>query len=378
MPRKSKPPVTRLIQGNEACAEGALYAGCRFFAGYPITPSTEIAEVMAHRLPVFDGTFIQMEDEMASLGAVIGASLGGAKSMTATSGPGFSLMQENLGFACLAEVPCVIVNVMRVGPSTGLPTAPAQGDIQQARWGTHGDHPIIALSPWTVRECLDLTVRSFNLSEEYRVPVILLMDELLGHMRENMTTPESGELTVFNRIKPEVPQQWYVPYEHTPSGVPPMGTFGEGYRYHVTGLLHDQNGFPSTQQDEANDLMGRLFRKISAHMDDIQTVEMFSMDDAEEAIVAFGSVARTAKRAVIMAREKGRKVGLLRLITIWPFCRQALESILDQCRLIVVPEMNFGQLSREVKRVVGGRAQVRTVNRIVGRLIKPEEILAAL
>jgi len=298
--------------------------------------------------------------------------------MTATSGPGFSLMQENLGFACLAEVPCVIVNVMRAGPSTGFPTAPAQGDIQQARWGTHGDHPIISLAPWTVRECLDLTVRSFNLSERYRVPVILLMDALLGHLRENITMPEPGELSVFHRVKPEVPQEWYVPYEHTPSGVPSMGTFGEGYRYHVTGLLHDEHGFPTTRQDEVNDLLGRLFRKISAHMDDIQTVEMFAMDDANEAVIAFGSVARAAKRAVVMAREEGRKVGLLRLITIWPFCRRALESILDRCRLIVVPEMNFGQLSREVKRVAGGQVQVRTVNRIVGRLIKPEEILAAL
>jgi 2-oxoglutarate ferredoxin oxidoreductase subunit alpha len=333
---------------------------------------------MAHRLPVFDGTFIQMEDEIASLGAVIGASLGGAKGMTATSGPGFSLMQENLGFACLGEVPCVIVNVMRVGPSTGFPTAPAQADIQQARWGTHGDHPIIALAPWSVRESLDLTVRAFNLSEKYRVPVVLLMDELIGHMRENIPMPQPGEMAVFDRIKPKVPQEWYVAYENTHSGVPPMGTFGEGYRYHVTGLLHDVNGFPTTRQDEVSDLLNRLFRKISSHMEDIQSVELFAMDDAEEAIVAFGSVARAAKRAVIMARERGRKVGLLRLITIWPFCRSAVESILDRCSVLVVPEMNFGQLSREVKRVVGDQVRVRTVNRIVGRLITPEEILGAL
>jgi 2-oxoglutarate ferredoxin oxidoreductase subunit alpha len=333
---------------------------------------------MAHRLPVFDGTFIQMEDEIGSLGAVIGASQAGAKGMTATSGPGFSLMQEQIGIACMAEVPCVIVNVMRVGPSTGYPTAPAQGDIQQARWGTHGDHPIIALCPWSVRECFDLTVRAFNLSETYRVPVILLMDEMIGHMRENISIPEAGELEVIDRIRPEVPQEWYIPYEETSSGVPAMGVFGEGYRYHVTGLVHDVRGFPTTREDEVNALMNRLFRKISAHMKEIQTVETFGMEDAEIAVVAYGSTARAAKRAVIMAREAGQKAGLLRLISLWPFCRQAVESILDRCHVLVVPEMNFGQVSREVKRVVRDRTRVRVVNRILGRLISPEEILAVM
>ena len=333
---------------------------------------------MAYRLPVFDGTFIQMEDEIGSMGAVIGASQAGAKSMTSTSGPGFSLMQEQIGFACMTEIPCVIVNVMRVGPSTGYPTATAQGDVQQARWGTHGDHPIIALCPWSVRECFDLTVRSFNLSEKYRIPVILLMDEMIGHMRENIAIPEEGELEVFERIKPAVPQEWYIPYEDTPFGVPDMGIFGEGYRYHVTGLMHDVRGFPTTREDEVNVLMERLHRKISSNMEDIQIIETYAMEDAEVGVVAYGSTARAAKRAVIMAREAGEKAGLIRLITLWPFCRKPLESFLDQCRLLVVPEMNFGQISREVKRVAGDRAKVKSVNRILGRLIRPEEILAAM
>lgn len=378
MSKPSEPHGARLIQGNEACAEGAIAAGCRFYAGYPITPSSEIAEVLAHRLPAVNGTFIQMEDEIASLGAVIGASLAGVKSMTATSGPGFSLMQEHIGYACMAEVPCVVVNVMRGGPSTGLPTNPSQGDVQQARWGTHGDHPIIAMSPWSVRECFDLTVRSFNLSEKYRTPVILLMDEVVGHMRENLVLPPLEEIEVIDRVKPTVPPEWYIPYEDTPSGVPPMGIFGEGYRYHVTGLMHDVRGFPTLREDEIEPFMKRLFRKIWNHLEDIQRWETYRMEDAEVAIIAYGSVARSAKRAVEEAREAGLKVGLLRLITLWPFSRRAVESILGRCELLVVAEMNLGQVSREVKRVVRGRASVRTVSKALGRLIKPGEILEAL
>lgn len=378
MPAKKKSPETRLLQGNEACAEGALLAGLRFYAGYPITPSSEIAEVLSHRLPAYDGVFIQMEDEIASMGAVIGASLAGVKSMTATSGPGFSLMQEHVGFACMAEAPCLLVNVMRMGPSTGMPTAPSQGDVQQARWGTHGDHPIIAISPWSVSECVSLTVRGFNLSEKYRTPVIFLMDEVIGHMRENIVIPEPGELEVFDRITPSVPPEWYIPYEDTPSGVPAMSVFGEGYRHHITGLHHDVRGFPTLREDEIKSFSRRLFRKISDNLSDIQMVEGFMLDDAETVIVAYGSVARSAKRAVIEAREAGLKVGLLRLITIWPFCRKPLESILDQTKLLVVPEMNLGQISREVKRVCQGRAEVRTVSQVLGRLITPEEILRAV
>lgn len=368
----------RLIQGNEACAEGAIAAGCRFYAGYPITPSSEIAEVLSYRLPAVGGTFIQMEDEIASLGAVIGASLAGVKSMTATSGPGFSLMQEHIGFACMAEVPCVIVNVMRGGPSTGLPTNPSQGDVQQARWGTHGDHPIIAITPWSVRECFELTVRAFNLSEKYRTPVILLMDEVVGHMRENVILPQAQNLEIIDRAKPNVPPEWYIPYEDTPFGVPPMGPFGEGYRYHVTGLTHDVRGFPTLREDEIGPFMNRLFRKIWTHLADIQSWAFYEMEDAEVCIVAYGSVARSAKRAVVEARARGKKVGLLRLITLWPFCRKALEETLKKCDVILVPEMNLGQISREVKRVVRGRAEVLTVSKALGRLITPAEILEPL
>jgi 2-oxoglutarate ferredoxin oxidoreductase subunit alpha len=337
MPVNNQAPAVRLIQGNEACAEGAIIAGCRFYAGYPITPSSEIAEVLSYRLPAVDGTFIQMEDEIASMGAVIGASLAGAKAMTATSGPGFSLMQENLGFACMAEAPCVLVNVMRGGPS-----------------------------------------RAFNLAEKYRTPVIFLMDEVIGHMRENIVLPSPGEFEIFQRIRPSVPPEWSIPYEDTEFGVPPVGDFGGGYRYHVTGLIHDQRGFPTLREDEVESIMNRLFRKIWSNLDDIQTWEEFMLDDAEVCVVAYGSVARSAKNAVVQARQQGIKAGLLRLITIWPFCRQAVEKHISRYKKFVVPEMNMGQISREVKRVVQGRAPVDTVNRIIGRLIRPDEILAAI
>jgi 2-oxoglutarate ferredoxin oxidoreductase subunit alpha len=364
-----------LLQGNEAIAEGALRAGCRFFAGYPITPATEISEVLSVRLPKTDGTFIQMEDEIASLGAVIGASLTGVKSMTATSGPGFSLMQENLGLAIIAEVPCVIVNVMRGGPSTGLPTFPAQGDVMQARWGTHGDHPIIVLSASTVRECYDMTIQAFNLSEKFRTPVILLIDEVVGHMREKMVLDDEEKIEIFNRVKPTMPPEWYIPYEDTPSGVSPMANFGEGYRYHVTGLTHDVRGFPTSRPDEIGPFISRLHRKISSHFSEIQIAEFFKTEDAEITIVAYGCVARSAKRAVIEAREKGLKVGLLKLSTIWPFMRTAVEKALQTSKILIVPEMNMGQISREVKRVNRGVARVVALNKVDGTIITPMEIL---
>jgi len=368
-------PKAKIMQGNEACAEGALAAGCRFFAGYPITPASEIAEHLSVRLPQLDGAFIQMEDEIASMGAVIGASLAGVKSMTATSGPGFSLMQENLGFACMAEVPCVVVDVMRGGPSTGLPTNPSQGDVMQARWGTHGDHPIIALCPSCVLECFSLTVKAFNFSEKYRTPVILLMDEVVAHMREKVVLPEPSEVEVIDRVKPSVPPEWYLPYEDTSFGVPPMGIFGEGYRYHVTGLTHDIRGFPTLRQDEIDPFILRLFRKISSHFDDIQLVESFQISDAELVIVAYGCVARAAHRAMVEARAKGLKVGLLRLITIWPFPRKFVEPLTRANRTLLVPEMNMGQISREVKRVNQGMAGVVSLNKIDGTMITPQEIL---
>ena len=373
--KKKSHPKELLLQGNEAIVEGALRAGCRFFAGYPITPATEISEILSVKLPQLNGTFIQMEDEIASLGAVIGASLAGVKSMTATSGPGFSLMQENLGFAVITEVPCVIVNVMRGGPSTGLPTSPSQSDVMQSRWGTHGDHPIIVLSASTVRECYDVTIQAFNFSEKFRTPVIVLIDEVVAHMREKMVLDDQEKIEIFNRVKPTVPPEWYIPYEDTPRGVPAMANFGEGYRYHVTGLTHDIRGFPTSRPDEIGPFITRLHRKISQHFSEIQIGEFYQTEDAEITIVAYGCVARSAKRAVREAREKGIKVGLLKLTTIWPFMRSAVEKVLQTSRVLVVPEMNMGQISREVKRVNPGVAKVFTLDKVDGTIITPSEIL---
>jgi 2-oxoglutarate ferredoxin oxidoreductase subunit alpha len=367
-----------LLQGNEAVVAGALAAGCRFFAGYPITPATEISEAMSWRLPAVGGTFIQMEDEIASLGAVIGASLAGVKAMTATSGPGFSLMQENLGFACVAEVPAVIVNVMRGGPSTGLPTHVSQGDVQQARWGTHGDHPIIVLAAATTRDCFDLTVKAFNFSEKYRTPVILLLDEVVAHTREKIVLPRPEQVKVVDRLRPTVPPEWYIPYADTASGVPPMGIFGDGYRYHVTGLIHDGRGYPTERPDEIVPFMNRLFRKITQHFADIQMVAEELTADAEVLVIAYGSVARSALRAVLEARQRGLKAGLLKLLTLWPFPRRLIEPHLRQARAVLVPELNMGQMSREVKRVNQGLSRIETLNRLDGRLITPDEILARL
>jgi 2-oxoglutarate ferredoxin oxidoreductase subunit alpha len=368
----------RLLQGNEAVVEGALYAGCRFFAGYPITPATEISEAMAYRLPAVGGTFIQMEDEIASMGAIIGASLAGVKAMTATSGPGFSLIQENLGFGVMAEVPCVVVNVMRGGPSTGLPTHVSQGDVQQARWGTHGDHPIIVLAASTTRECFDLTVRAFNLAEKFRTPVILLTDEVVAHTREKIVLPPPGELEVAERQEPTVPPDWYIPYADTASGVPPMAVFGDGYRYHVTGLVHDVRGFPTERPDEIVPFLNRLFRKINQHFQEIMMVKEELTEDAAVLVIAYGSVARSAKRAVREARERGIKAGLLQLVTLWPFPRQLVEPYLMQVKAVLVPELNMGQISREVKRVNQGLTRVETLNRIDGKLMTPGEIVERL
>lgn len=363
-----------LLQGNEAIAAGALMAGCRFFAGYPITPATEISEVMAERLPVVGGTFIQMEDEIASLGAVLGASLAGAKAMTATSGPGFSLMQENLGFACLAEIPCVIVNVMRGGPSTGLPTQVSQEDVMQSRWGTHGDHPIIVLAPATVADCYYLTIRAFNLTEFYRTPVILLSDEVVSHTREIFVYPEEPPQLI-NRPQPQVPPEWYIPYEDTPHGVPPMAPFGHGYRYHVTGLIHDVRGFPTQRPEEILALRCRLARKLEQHLNDIITYDTYAVEDAELLVIAYGSVARSARRAVQEARLRGLKAGLLRLITLWPFPDRIVERHLLQVKVAMVAELNQGQVVREVLRVNQGETRVELVSRIDGQLLTPAEIV---
>ncbi len=363
-----------LMQGNEAIVEGAIAAGCRFFAGYPITPASEISEKASIRMPQVDGVFIQMEDEIASMGAIIGASLAGAKSMTATSGPGFSLMSENIGYACMAEVPCVVVNVMRGGPSTGLPTHTSQGDVLQSRWGTHGDHPIIVLAVSTVRDCFEITVLAFNLSEKYRVPVIILSDEVVAHTRETVTLPTADEVDIVDRIKPAMPPEWYIPYEDNITGVPPMAAFGEGYPHHVTGLAHDVRGFPTERADEITALLQRMFRKITQGFHEIQKVTSFMMDDAEVAVIAYGSVARSARQAVREARQSGIKAGLLQLITIFPFPRHYVEDVLKRCRSVLIPEMNMGQISREVKRVNQTGSRVIKLNRIDGRLITPEQI----
>jgi 2-oxoglutarate ferredoxin oxidoreductase subunit alpha len=376
---KPKPVRRRLLlQGNEAVAEGALVAGCKFFAGYPITPASEIAEIMSYRLPQVGGSFIQMEDEIASMGAIIGASLAGVKSMTATSGPGFSLMQENLGFACIAEVPCVVVNVMRGGPSTGLPTNPAQGDVMQARWGTHGDHPIIVLAVANVEDCFDVTVKAFNLSEKFRLPVIVLSDEIVAHTRESIHMPDPADIEVVDRIAPDMPPEWYVPYQDNPRGVPPMAPFGEGYRYHVTGLIHDVRGFPTQRPDEIEPFINRLFRKVTQGFSEIMMTRTLMVDDAEVGVIAYGSVSRSARRAVTQAREQGVKAGLLELVTLFPFPRPAVEEVLKQCRAVLVPEMNMGQISREVKRVNEGMSRVEKHNRIDGQFITPDEILKRL
>lgn len=361
--------------GNEAVVEGALLAGCSFYAGYPITPSTEIAEVMSARLPfVTDGVFIQMEDEIASMGAIIGASLAGRKSMTATSGPGFSLMQENLGYACMTEVPLVVVNVMRGGPSTGLPTSPAQGDVQQARWGCHGDHPIIVLSASDVQECLEMTVVAFNFAEKYRTPVILLLDEITAHTREKISIPGPEDFEILARVTPAMPPEWYVSYEETMRGVPALPPLGSGYRFHVTGLTHDQNGFPTSKPDEVKALMHRQFRKIDQFFYDIQLYDEVGCEDAEVVVVAYGCVARSAELAVHMARERGVKAGLLKLKTLFPFPKTAVQTLARQCKALIVPEMNMGQISREVKRVNNGLTHVITNNRVDGQIITPSEI----
>ena len=368
----------RLLQGNEAISLGALTAGCDFFAGYPITPASEITEFMSRELPARDMPFIQMEDEIASLGACLGASLAGRKAMTATSGPGFSLMQENLGYGCLAEIPVVVVNVMRAGPSTGMPTNVAQGDVQQARWGTHGDHPAIVLCPATVAECYDLTILAFNYAERFRTPVILLGDEVVAHMREKVELPPPEQVEIIERRRPLEPPDWYIPYKTDGSLIPRLADVGQGYRYHVSGLVHDERGFPTRRPDEVEPFYNRLFGKISRNFADLVNVKDFYMDDAEVLIVAYGCTARAAQAAVRLGRQRGLKLGLLQLLTLWPFPRQKVEEALAGKRLALVPELNLGQLCREVKRVNQGRTQVHRHSKMTGGMITPDEILQRL
>lgn len=365
------------LYGNQACALAAVAAGCRFFAGYPITPSSEIAEHMSHELPKVDGVFIQMEDEIASLAAVIGASMGGAKSMTATSGPGFSLMQENLGYAAMTEVPCVIIDVMRGGPSTGMPTRPAQGDLMQARWGTHGDHPIIALVPASVQEIYSETIRAFNLAEQYRVPVVVLYDQIVAHLLESIEVPDARDVTTVNR-KWAGAETGFAPYAETPDSIPPMACPGDGHRVHTTGLTHSPEGFPTQKPGVADRAVIRILEKIEKHRDAIEKCEALHVDDADILIVAVGITARAARRAMQTLRDKGMKVGLLRPVTLWPFPERALREAAVRAKHIVVPELNTGQLVLEVERIVGDRKRITSLARIDGEPITPDELAARI
>ncbi len=370
--------IYKLIQGNEACVEGALAAGMRFYAGYPITPSTEIAEISAQKLPIVDGKFIQMEDEIASIAAIIGGSLAGLKSMTATSGPGFSLMQENIGYAAIAEIPCVIVNVQRGGPSTGMPTSPAQGDVMQAKWGTHGDHPAVALTPNSVQETYEYTIKAFNIAEKYRTPVIMLMDETVGHMREKLQFKNSSEIEVIDRKKPTCSPREYMAYKPDEDMIPKMASFGEGYRYHVTGLTHGEDGFPTNNNEISGKLIQRIVDKIEKNIDDMSYYDEYKMEDAEIAIVAYGGVSRSAKSAVDEIRKKGIKIGLFRPITIWPFLEKQIKSVSEKVDEIYVAEMNLGQYSLEVERVACKSCTVNKINKVNGELITPQEIIDAV
>lgn len=366
-------------QGNKAIAMGAIAGGCTFFSGYPITPSSEIAETLAEELPKIGGRFIQMEDEIGGIAAAIGASIAGRKAMTATSGPGFSLKQENLGLAYMAEIPLVVVDIMRGGPSTGLPTRVSQQDVMQARWGTHGDHATIAYAPSSVQECFELTIAAFNASERFRQPVIILGDEVVGHMREKIVIPDAGSYQVANRKRPTVNPDDFVPYKPDPSDdIPPMASFGDGYRWHVTGLTHDEWGFPTDEPSEIETKIKRLVRKVNRFRKDIVRYEVFYGEDAKVLIVSYGSVARSSLRAVREARQKGLKVGHFRPITLWPFPDEELQGLASQVDVVIVPELNCGQMLLEVERAVNGKAPVVGKSLVNGELFQPSDILSAI
>ena len=367
-----------LMQGDIACAEGAIAAGCKFFAGYPITPATEIAERMARRMIEVDGMFVQMEDELASMAAIIGASWAGAKAMTATSGPGFSLMQENIGLAVMTETPCVVVNIMRGAPSTGQPTEGAQQDVMQSKWGSHGDYEIIALAPASVQEMFDLTIECFNFAETYRAPTFLLADGFTGHLWERVVIPPPEEIKTVERKKPIVPADKYVPFKPDEDLVPPMACFGEGYNVHVTGLTHDELGYPKTTDPKIqHELVNRLCEKITKNADKIIRTREFMLEDAEVAVIAYGIPSRSSLNAVKRAREAGIKAGLLRLITVWPFPEKKVEELSNNVKAIVVPEMNCGQVVREVERVAK-ETPVHFTSKIGGEPHNPSEIFEVI
>ena len=374
------------LLGDYAAAEGAIMAGCRFFAGYPITPATEIAERMSTRLPQVDGIYIQMEDELASMNAILGASWAGIKAMTATSGPGFSLMMENLGLGIMLETPCVLVDVQRGGPSTGLPTLVGQQDMMQARWGAHGDYEIIALCPSSPQELFDLTIRAFNLSERFRTPVLVMTDAEVGHMTERVVIPQPEEIEVINRPrvrKGDMEPDHFRIYRDWNSGsgegpVSPMAIAGEGYRFHVTGLTHDELGYPAMNAESSDWNIKRLVNKIRAHRDEIIQLEERFMDDAEIVVVSYGISARTSQWPIEQARQEGIRVGYLRLITIWPFPQKRIFELAKRIRVFIVPEINAGQIRLEVERCAAGQAQVMGVHRLGGDILEPRQVLAAI
>lgn len=366
------------INGDTACAEGAISAGCRFFAGYPITPATEVAERMSERLPQVSGVFIQMEDEIASMNAILGASWAGVKAMTATSGPGFSLMMENIGLGVMLETPCVVVDVQRAGPSTGLPTLVAQGDMMQARWGAHGHYEIIALVPDSPQEMFDLTIQAFNFSEKYRVPVLLMADEAVGHMSEKVVIPEITSKELVNRPRPKVAPDKYMPYDSKKGLVTPMAVAGEGYRFHVTGLTHDDRGYPAMSAEAQDKLIRRLVDKVRLNIKDITRYEELKVNDAEVIVVSYGITARIARYAVQKAREEGIKAGLLRLITVWPFADERVKELAASAKAFIVPEINYGQMVREVERCAAGKARIRSLPHMGGAVPLPDMILEAI
>lgn len=366
------------MSGDEACAEGAISAGCRFFAGYPITPATEIAERMSERMPAIGGTYIQMEDELASIAAVLGASWGGVKAMTATSGPGFSLMMENIGLGVMLETPCVVVNIQRAGPSSGLPTLTGQGDMMQARWGSHGHYSIIALSPSSPQELYDLTIKAFNLSERYRLPVLVMSEAATGHMYEKVVIPPVSGIEITSRRKPTVSPEEYLPFKPDSNLVPPMANAGDGYRFHVTGLTHDERGYPAITVEAQDKLVRRLIEKIERNRDEIIELEEDGIDGAEVVVCSYGISARVSLIAVERAREEGIRVGMLRLITVWPFPEDRIREISKQVEAFVVPEINYGQIALEVERCAGGRAKTILVSHMGGKVHDPESILDAI
>ena len=367
--------------GNEAIAEGAFAAGALFYAGYPITPSSEIAEIASRRLPGLGGMFVQMEDELSSMAAIIGASLAGKRAFTATSGPGFSLMQENLGMAVMGEIPCVVVNVQRSGPSTGMATKPAQGDVMQARWGTHGDHGIITLVPSSVQDCYDLTIRAFRLAEEFRTPVVLLADAAIGKVREGVEyRPPSEEEKGF-RPSPDCPPSDYRPFAFGGATHPPLPPFGGDYIYRITGSMHDERGGQAANPAAADRVIRHLTEKIEGNRRRIVSTRSLELEDAEVAVISFGCSARSSRAAVRNARNRGIRAGLLELTTLWPFPEEEVRSLLSRRKAVVVPELNLGQVAREVERLngIGVRGcPVRRVNRVDGGLLRPQEILAAI